>query len=100
MCLAFLEKVSIVSTTANLTDVVPVNEILSDHNVEKQMTDSRREVAYLMADISNVSGRNLQELYDSLEALSCMLSEIFLCHVLTSCSPHFDTDIALIMETL
>lgn len=38
------------------------------------MTDSRGEVAYLMADISNVSGRNLQELYDHLEALSCMLS--------------------------
>ena len=35
------------------------------------MTDSRGDVAYLMADINNVGGRNLQELYDSLEILSC-----------------------------
>ena len=84
----------------SLTNVVPVNEILSEHNVEKQMTDSRRDVAYLMADISNVSGRNLQELYDSLEALSCMVSEILLRHMLTSCSPHHDPDIALITDTL
>ena len=48
-----------------------MNEILSDHNIEKQITDSRDDIAYLMADISNVSGRNLQELYDSLEGLSC-----------------------------
>ncbi|EEH23368.2 phosphoglycerate dehydrogenase [Paracoccidioides brasiliensis Pb03] len=31
-----------------------VNEILGDHNVDKQMTDSRGDVAYLMADISDL----------------------------------------------
>ena len=46
-----------------------VNEILADHNVDKQMTDSRGEVAYLMADISNVNVREIKELYASLEDL-------------------------------
>ena len=65
-----------------------VNEILGDHNVDKQMTDSRgdvklypasarslhadeTQVAYLMADISDVSGSLVKELYQSLESLSC-----------------------------
>ena len=47
---------------------------MSDHNIEKQITDSRDDIAYLMADLSNVTGRNLQELYDNLEALSCKLA--------------------------
>lgn len=66
-----------------------VNEILGDHNVDKQMTDSRGDVciisqriqaindfqvAYLMADISDVSGSVIKELYQSLESLSCKLA--------------------------
>ncbi|KAL1990342.1 hypothetical protein VTN49DRAFT_6181 [Thermomyces lanuginosus] len=47
-----------------------VNEILSDHNVDKQMTDSRGDVAYLMADISNVKPPAIKELYERLESLS------------------------------
>ncbi|KKY25541.1 putative d-3-phosphoglycerate dehydrogenase [Phaeomoniella chlamydospora] len=46
-----------------------VNELLGDHNVDKQMTDSRGDVAYLMADISNVNASQIKELYDSFEAL-------------------------------
>ncbi|OTA25597.1 hypothetical protein BTJ68_11274 [Hortaea werneckii EXF-2000] len=46
-----------------------VNEILGDHNVDKQMTDSRGDVAYLMADISNVNISEIQQLYQSLEDL-------------------------------
>ncbi|KXL49850.1 hypothetical protein M433DRAFT_72493 [Acidomyces richmondensis BFW] len=46
-----------------------VNEILADHNVDKQMTDSRGDVAYLMADISNVNVSEIQTLYQSLEDL-------------------------------
>ncbi|KAK4985058.1 D-3-phosphoglycerate dehydrogenase 2 [Elasticomyces elasticus] len=46
-----------------------VNEILGDHNVDKQMTDSRGEVAYLMADISNVNTSEIKDLYQSLEDL-------------------------------
>jgi D-3-phosphoglycerate dehydrogenase len=44
-----------------------VNQILGDHNVDKQMTDSRGEVAYLMADISNVREEEIAELYGELE---------------------------------
>lgn len=67
-----------------------VNEILGDHNVDKQMTDSRGDVgfifgpvhpqlltpcqvAYLMADISDVSTSVIKELYQSLESLSCKI---------------------------
>lgn len=46
-----------------------VNEILGDHNVDKQMTDSRGDVAYLMADISNVNVSEIKALYQSLEDL-------------------------------
>ncbi|KAI5308401.1 hypothetical protein KEM55_005821, partial [Ascosphaera atra] len=45
-----------------------VNEILGDHNVDKQMTDSRGDVAYLMADISNVTREQIKDLYERLEA--------------------------------
>ncbi|KAL5041119.1 hypothetical protein BDW71DRAFT_213304 [Aspergillus fruticulosus] len=47
-----------------------VNEILGDHNVDKQMTDSRGDVAYLMADISNVDNTTIKDLYERLESLS------------------------------
>ncbi|KAL4787758.1 hypothetical protein BJX76DRAFT_317526 [Aspergillus varians] len=47
-----------------------VNEILGDHNVDKQMTDSRGDVAYLMADISNVNNATIKDLYERLESLS------------------------------
>jgi len=67
-----------------------VNEIFGDHNVDKQMTDSRgdvgfispflhpqiltsSQVAYLMADISDVSTSVIKELYQSLESLSCKI---------------------------
>ncbi|KAI9646957.1 D-3-phosphoglycerate dehydrogenase 2 [Ciborinia camelliae] len=47
-----------------------VNEILGDHNVDKQITDNKGDVAYLMADISNVRTSDLKEIADNLEALS------------------------------
>ncbi|PYH40687.1 D-3-phosphoglycerate dehydrogenase [Aspergillus saccharolyticus JOP 1030-1] len=46
-----------------------VNEILGDHNVDKQMTDSRGDVAYLMADISDVDNSTIKDLYERLESL-------------------------------
>lgn len=46
-----------------------VNEIWGDHNVDKTMTDSRGDVAYLMADISNVNQDEIKTLYQSLEDL-------------------------------
>jgi len=53
-----------------------VNQILGDHNVDKQMTDSRGEVAYLMADISNVNTAEIKDIYEALESLSCKLSRL------------------------
>ncbi|KAE9374520.1 hypothetical protein N431DRAFT_437959 [Stipitochalara longipes BDJ] len=47
-----------------------VNEILGDHNVDKQITDNKGDVAYLMADISSVHTGQIKEISDSLEALS------------------------------
>ena len=51
-----------------------VNEILGDHNVDKQMTDSRGDTAYLMADISNVKETEIATLYKDLESLKGMQS--------------------------
>lgn len=71
-----------------------VNEITGDHNVDKQMTDSRGDVAYLMADISNVSAGEIADLYRDLERLDgeCNLpnqtlfcEQWFLCKMLTQC---------------
>lgn len=50
-----------------------VNEVLADHNVDKQMTDSRGDVAYLMADISNVNVGEIKDIYQSLEDLGSRL---------------------------
>ncbi|EJT76250.1 D-3-phosphoglycerate dehydrogenase 2 [Gaeumannomyces tritici R3-111a-1] len=47
-----------------------VNEILGDHNVDKQISDSRGDIAYLMADISDVKEGDIKEIHDALEALS------------------------------
>lgn len=44
-----------------------VNNILSNHNIEKQFSDSRNEVAYLMADISDVDNSDIKSLYEQLE---------------------------------
>ncbi|KAI9714770.1 MAG: Phosphoglycerate dehydrogenase ser3 [Bogoriella megaspora] len=50
-----------------------VNGILGEHNVDKQMTDSRGEVAYLMADISNVNSKEIQHIVQDLETLSACI---------------------------
>ncbi|KAK8199444.1 D-3-phosphoglycerate dehydrogenase 2 [Phyllosticta capitalensis] len=46
-----------------------VNDILGDHNVEKQTVDAKGEVAYLMTDISDVQESELKALYQDLEDL-------------------------------
>ncbi|KAI8379293.1 uncharacterized protein BYT42DRAFT_531962 [Radiomyces spectabilis] len=45
-----------------------INEILADHNVEKQYSDSKGDIAYVMADISNVTQDHLQSLYEKITA--------------------------------
>ncbi|OAA45242.1 D-3-phosphoglycerate dehydrogenase 1 [Beauveria brongniartii RCEF 3172] len=54
-----------------------VNEILGDHNVDKQISDSRGDVAYLMADISSVQYEQIKDITESLEALSsCIMTRV------------------------
>lgn len=43
-----------------------VNEILSPYNVEKQYSDSKGDVAYLMADIADVSQRDVEALREQI----------------------------------
>ncbi|KAL5614189.1 hypothetical protein BROUX41_000028 [Berkeleyomyces rouxiae] len=47
-----------------------VNEILGEHNVDKQISDSKDDIAYLMADVSSVKHADLKDLLASLESLS------------------------------
>ncbi|CAN3356704.1 D-3-phosphoglycerate dehydrogenase 1 [Diutina catenulata] len=44
-----------------------VNNILSNHNIEKQFSDSQGDIAYLMADISDVDSADIKSLYEQLE---------------------------------
>ncbi|EGW32278.1 D-3-phosphoglycerate dehydrogenase 1 [Spathaspora passalidarum NRRL Y-27907] len=44
-----------------------VNNILSNHNIEKQFTDSQGDIAYLMADIADVDLSDIKTLYEQLE---------------------------------
>ncbi|KAI0669802.1 hypothetical protein C8Q78DRAFT_1070294 [Trametes maxima] len=43
-----------------------VNEVLSPYNVEKQYSDSKGEIAYLMADIADVSPSDVNSLRDQI----------------------------------
>ncbi|KAF8971388.1 hypothetical protein BDZ97DRAFT_1693350 [Flammula alnicola] len=45
-----------------------VNEALSPYNVEKQYSDSKGEIAYLMADIADVGSRDLHLLRDRISS--------------------------------
>ncbi|RDA90441.1 hypothetical protein CP533_0866 [Ophiocordyceps camponoti-saundersi (nom. inval.)] len=54
-----------------------VNEILGNHNVDKQISDSRGDMAYLMADISHVKYGDIKEISDSLNGLSsCIMTRV------------------------
>ncbi|KAH7104647.1 hypothetical protein BKA62DRAFT_669628 [Auriculariales sp. MPI-PUGE-AT-0066] len=55
-----------------------VNEILSPYNVEKQYTDSKGAVAYLMADIANISSRDVQKIRDRINQTKANILTRFL----------------------
>ncbi|KAK3831472.1 MAG: hypothetical protein J3R72DRAFT_454914 [Linnemannia gamsii] len=51
-------------THANVPGVLlRITNILSDHNVDKQFSDSKGKIAYLMADISDVTPEQIQDIY-------------------------------------
>ncbi|TYJ55663.1 phosphoglycerate dehydrogenase [Cryptococcus floricola] len=43
-----------------------INNILADHNIEKQFSDSKGDIAYLMADISGVGQEEVEGLYSAI----------------------------------
>ncbi|KAI5478156.1 mRNA 3'-end-processing protein RNA14 [Pseudohyphozyma bogoriensis] len=43
-----------------------VNSILGEHNVEKQFSDSKGDVAYLLADIGPVEEKEIKEIYEAI----------------------------------
>ncbi|GAA5949874.1 hypothetical protein JCM21900_004235 [Sporobolomyces salmonicolor] len=44
-----------------------VNSILAEHNVEKQFSDSKGDIAYLLADITNVGGeKEIKDIYEAI----------------------------------
>jgi D-3-phosphoglycerate dehydrogenase / 2-oxoglutarate reductase len=47
-----------------------VNEILAEHNVDKQISDSKGDIAYLMADVSSVRTEDIKNIHDNLDSLS------------------------------
>jgi D-3-phosphoglycerate dehydrogenase / 2-oxoglutarate reductase len=47
-----------------------VNEVLSPYNVEKQYSDSKGDIAYLMADIADVSPRDVNRLREMISRTS------------------------------
>ncbi|TFL06761.1 hypothetical protein BDV98DRAFT_653181 [Pterulicium gracile] len=47
-----------------------VNDVLSPYNVEKQFSDSKGEIAYLMADIANVSAGDVNKLKELIDGTS------------------------------
>ena len=47
-----------------------VNEVLSPYNVEKQYSDSKGDIAYLMADIADVSGKDVNSLREQISKTS------------------------------
>lgn len=54
-----------------------VNEILGSHNVDKQTTDSLKDIAYLLADISDVSDSDIGDIYSRLSKTpACILTRL------------------------
>ncbi|KAI9029766.1 hypothetical protein CLU79DRAFT_735969 [Phycomyces nitens] len=51
-----------------------INEIFADHNVEKQYSDSKGDIAYVMADIADVAEEQLHKLYEAIIATPANIS--------------------------
>lgn len=51
-----------------------VNNILSDHNIEKQFSNSYGNIAYMMADISDVNQSDIKDIYDRLSNTEAKIS--------------------------
>jgi D-3-phosphoglycerate dehydrogenase len=56
-----------------------VNNILSDHNIEKQFSDSKGDIAYLMADISGVGHEEVADIYTQIKRTQANILTRLLC---------------------
>jgi D-3-phosphoglycerate dehydrogenase len=63
-----------------------INNILADHNIEKQFSDSRGDIAYLMADISGVGQEEVSELYKRIGATQANILTRLLCELKCYCA--------------
>lgn len=61
-----------------------VNDVLSDHNIVKQFSDSRGDIAYLMADISDVGEEEVELIYKRISGHSTNILTRLLC----TCKSH------------
>ncbi|BGP14541.1 hypothetical protein JCM10213_001889 [Rhodosporidiobolus nylandii] len=43
-----------------------INSILAEHNVEKQFSDSKGDIAYLLADVTNVDEAEINDIYQAI----------------------------------
>ena len=54
-----------------------VNNVLADHNIEKQFSDSKGDIAYLMADISGVGQEEVKDIYQNINGShACILTRL------------------------
>jgi hypothetical protein len=67
-------------------------------SLQAKAVANESQVAYLMADISNVQTSEIKEISDSLEALSCKHHEYLDFSLLTFHSPYFNKGSLLISE--
>ncbi|WWC65138.1 phosphoglycerate dehydrogenase [Kwoniella dejecticola CBS 10117] len=56
-----------------------INNILADHNIEKQFTDSKGDIAYLMADISGVGQEEVEGIYSAIKNTRANILTRLLC---------------------
>ncbi|KAK8850440.1 phosphoglycerate dehydrogenase [Kwoniella newhampshirensis] len=56
-----------------------INNILADHNIEKQYSDSKGDIAYLMADISGVGEEEVVGIYNAIKNTRANILTRLLC---------------------
>jgi D-3-phosphoglycerate dehydrogenase len=56
-----------------------INAILGHHNIEKQYSDSKGDIAYLMADISGVGEEEVKDIYEAIKGTRANILTRLLC---------------------
>lgn len=56
-----------------------LNQILGNFNITKQFTDSRGDIAYLLADVSDVSLDQIRDIYSEISDMPTNIKTRLLC---------------------